>query len=384
MPASPTHRLVTIALPPGDDFIAALDEAWARGDAVLPLDPRAPAAVADRLVEALRPGEPVADDVALVIATSGSTGEPKGVQLSHAALEASARATHQRIGLEAGDRWLACMPWQHIGGIQVLLRARLLDIPLVVHDRFDPDRIAAAEATLTSLVPTQLGRLLDAGVDLSAFRAILLGGAAATPALLARAAAAGARVVPTYGMSETSGGCVYDGRPLEGIDAAVDHGGRILLRGPTLMSGYRLRPDLTREAFSGDWFVTSDLGQLDQQGRLQVTGRVDDVVITGGEKVVAAEVAEVLGGHPDIREVVVTGVTDAEWGQRVVAVVVPRDGAQIGLADLRVWCGDRMAAAARPREVVVVDEIPRLGSGKPDRLAVSRLVRHRSSDADSN
>jgi O-succinylbenzoic acid--CoA ligase len=270
------------------------------------------------------------------------------------------------------------MPWQHIGGIQVMLRARLLGIPLVVHDRFDPEHVAATQATLTSLVPTQLVRLLDAGVDLSAFRAILLGGAAAPPALLARAAAAGVPVVPTYGMSETSGGCVYDGRPLDGVEVAVDADGRVLLRGPMLMSGYRRRPDLTREAFSDDWFVTSDLGQLDQEGRLHVTGRIDDVVVTGGEKVVASEVAAVLGGHPDISEVAVTGVADAEWGQRVVAVVVPRPGARIRLADLRVWCGDRMAAAARPREVVVVDEMPRLGSGKPDRLA------RQSSDANSN
>ncbi|MBV9485227.1 MAG: AMP-binding protein, partial [Frankiaceae bacterium] len=164
MPAADSRRLVALALPPGDEFIAALDAAWQRGSAVLPIDPFAPPAVVDRLLAAMRPDEPVSDDTALVILTSGSTGEPKGAQLSRDALAASALATHARIGLRTDDRWLSCLPWQHIGGIQVMLRARLLDLPLTVHDRFDVDRFAAEPATLTSLVPTQLVRLLDAKV----------------------------------------------------------------------------------------------------------------------------------------------------------------------------------------------------------------------------
>ena len=143
MPAAASRRLVALALPPGDEFIAELDAAWARGDAVMPIDPNVPISVAERLLAAMRPTEPVGADVALVILTSGSTGEPKGALLSHAALEASARATHPRIGREPGDRWLSCLPWQHIGGIQVMLRARLLGIPLTVHDHFDVDRFAA-------------------------------------------------------------------------------------------------------------------------------------------------------------------------------------------------------------------------------------------------
>jgi o-succinylbenzoate---CoA ligase len=380
MPATTSGRLVALALPPGEDFVAALDAAWQHGDAVLPIDPDAPAAERRRLLTAMRVEEP-ADGVALVIATSGSTGEPKGAQLGHAALEASARATHARIGLLPGDRWLSCLPWHHIGGLQVMLRARLLGIPLVVHDGFDVARVAAAEATLTSLVPTQLVRLLDAGVDLTRFRAILLGGAAASQSLLARAAAAGASIVTTYGMSETAGGCVYDGRPLDGVEVRVDRQGRICVRGAVVMSGYRCRPDLTSDALVEGWLVTSDLGEIDAAGHVRVTGRVDDVVTTGAEKVVPSHVAEVLSAHPGISEVVVAGVDDEEWGQRLVAVVVPTaTGDALSLREVRRWCADRLAPAARPRGLVVVSELPRLPSGKPDRRAITRLARLGSGD----
>jgi O-succinylbenzoic acid--CoA ligase len=150
---------------------------------------------------------------------------------------------------------------------------------------------------------------------------------------------------------------------------------RILVRGPMLMSGYRLRPDLSAEALVDGWLVTSDLGGIDDDGRLRVTGRVADVVITGGENVVTSQVAAVLSAHPDLADVVVTGIDDREWGQRIVALVVPRQEDVVpSLADLRKWCGDRLSAAARPRALVVLDEIPKLASGKPDRLAVTRLA----------
>jgi O-succinylbenzoic acid--CoA ligase len=382
MPAPSARRLVALALPPGEEFISALDAAWQRGDAVLPLDPAAPSAVTAQLLEVMQPDLPVDDEVSLVIPTSGSTGSPKGAQLTRAALDASARATHARIGLATDDRWLSCLPWQHIGGIQVMLRARLLDIPLVVHERFDVAAVGSADATLLSLVPTQLMRLLDAGADLSRFRVILLGGAAAPPSLLARAAAVGAPIVTTYGMSETSGGCVYDGRALDGVDVRLGADGRVQVRGPVLMAGYRLRPDLDAEVFADGWFITSDVGELDDAGRLIVTGRADDIVITGGENVAASQVAAVLAAHPDLAEVEVTGVADSEWGQRLVAVVVPRStGVVPSLAALRDWCGGQLSAAARPRGLLVVDEIPKLGSGKPDRLAISRLARDRSGDS---
>ncbi|HMC68850.1 MAG TPA: AMP-binding protein, partial [Mycobacteriales bacterium] len=292
-------------MPPGDEFITALDEAWRSGAAVLPLDPAAPAAARDRVLAAMRPDDGVDEGVGLVIATSGSTGEPKGAELSHEALAASARATMARIDVADGDRWLACLPWHHIGGLQVLLRARMFDLPIVVHDRFDVERVRGeSDVSLVSLVPTQLLRLLDAGVDLTRFRAILLGGAMASTSLLARAAAAGARVVTTYGMSETCGGCVYDGRPLDGVDVAIDSDGRIRLRGPVLMRGYRLAPELTGQVLRDGWLTTSDVGSVDADGRLTVHGRADDVVVTGGENVLATEVADVLAGHPAVAEAV--------------------------------------------------------------------------------
>jgi O-succinylbenzoic acid--CoA ligase len=382
MPASTSRRLVPLQLPPGEEFVAALDAAWSRGDAVLPVDPNLPRSARDQLLAAMQLDRPADPGVALVILTSGSTGEPKGAQLTHSALEASARATHARIGIEPGDRWLACLPWHHIGGIQVLLRARLLDLDLVVHDGFEVDRFAASEATLTSLVPTQLARLLDAGVELRRFRAILLGGAPASAALLAKAASAGARVVTTYGMSETAGGCVYDGVPLDGVEVRIDADGRINVRGPVVMTGYRLRPDLDEAALADGWLRTADLGEIEPDGRLRVLGRADDVIVTGGEKVAAAQVASVLAAHPDVVDVAVTGVADPEWGQRVVAVVVGRQGAPaLELSELQRWCSDRLGKVARPRTVVVVDDIPRLASGKPDRIAVTRLAEAASGDA---
>jgi O-succinylbenzoic acid--CoA ligase len=365
-------------LPPGEEFAAALDEAWRGGAAVLPMDPAAPPDVRRRTLEAMRPDDGAEVDVALVITTSGSTGVPKGAELSHVALAASARATMARIGRRDDDCWLACLPWHHIGGLQVLLRARMFDTPLVVHERFDVTRFAAEEQpTLVSLVPTQLLRLLDAGVPLDRFRAILLGGAPAPATLLERAGAAGARVVTTYGMSETCGGCVYDGVPLDGVQMRVDDDGRVRLRGPVLMSRYRLQPALTSETLRDGWFLTSDLGSIGSDGRLSVHGRVDDVVVTGGEKVVTTQVAAVLATHPQVMDVEVAGVPDTEWGERLVAVVVtagaPSDASRL-TAELRDWCRRSLPAAAAPRDVLVVDEIPRLASGKPDRLAVQSLA----------
>jgi O-succinylbenzoic acid--CoA ligase len=361
-------------MPPGEEFVTALDDAWRSGGAVLPLDPTAPAAVRERLLEVLRPDLGVDEGVALVIATSGSTGRPKGVELSHRALAASAEATMARIGRAERDRWLACLPWHHIGGLQVLLRARTDQTPLVVHERFDVERFKAeTDVTLVSLVPTQLVRLLDAGVDLSRFRAILLGGAPAPKSLLDRAKDAGAAVVTTYGMSETSGGCVYDGAPLDGVGLRIGAEGRILLAGPMLMDRYRLDPAMTAEALSGGWFVTSDVGVLAADGRLVVQGRIDDVVITGGENVLITEVAAVIGDHPGVADVLVTGLDDAQWGQRVVAVVVAR-GRPPTLEELRDWCRQRLPAAAAPRQLVLVDDLPLLPSGKPDRLAVQSLA----------
>ena len=372
MPADESARIVALDCPPGSEFVDRLERAWSEGQAVLPLDPSAPPAERARITAALRPDLPVSSDVALVIATSGSTGDPKGVELTHDALASSADATIDRIGLEPGDRWLSCLPWHHIAGLQVLLRARRSGTALTVHESFDIDRIAGdRDSTLVSLVPTQLKRLLEARVDLRHFRVILLGGAAAPASLLQRASEAGANVMTTYGMSETCGGCVYDGEPLRDVEVRIGADGRVQLRGPMLMSGYRLRPDLTEQAIVDGWLVTNDVGEIND-GRLVVTGRADDVIVTGGENVSANAIADVLSDHPDIDDVAVVGVADDEWGQRVVAVIV--SASPPTLQDLRTWCASRLAQAARPHQLVVVAQIPRLAPGKLDRAELRSLA----------
>jgi O-succinylbenzoic acid--CoA ligase len=216
--------------------------------------------------------------------------------------------------------------------------------------------------------------MVDLGADLSRFRTILLGGAAAPPGLLAAARESGARLVTTYGMSETCGGCVYDGVPLDGVDLKVGADGRVRLAGPVLFSGYRLRPALTAAAFDGGWYVTSDIGVLDQ-GRLRVLGRSDDVINTGGRKVVAGSVAGLLAGHPAVRDAVVVGRPHPEWGEEVVAVVVAADpAAPPTLGELRALVKTRLPGYAAPRSLELRDGLPLLPNGKHDLVAIRRDI----------
>jgi len=348
-----------VELPPGPRLHEALQAALdGSGPAVCPLSPGLPGPARDALLTALAPDRPTG--AAVLIATSGSTGTPKIVELSAAALLASARATLDRVG--AGPPWLCCLPTSHIAGIQVLVRSIVSGLEPVFE--FDLDKVATAGAVHVSLVPTQLRRLLDAGADPAQYASILLGGAAAAPTLVEEARARGARLFTTYGMSETSGGCVYDGLPLDGVRAEIGADGRIRLAGPVLFDGYRLRPDLTAQVRDGDWFVTQDLGMLDD-GRLHIRGRADDVINTGGEKVVAGEVQDVVARHPAVRDVVVVGRPDPEWGETVTAFVVSDE--DLGLEELRDWVREHLPAYAAPRVMVKVPEIPLLPSGKPDR-----------------
>ena len=385
------RRLVSLPVPTGPQALdivlpalaAALDGS---GPALLPL-PADPAEAA-RLVSALRPDDPAAPlehDAALVVPTTGSTGEPKGALLPGAALTASAVATSARLG--GPGRWLLALPLTHVAGLQVLTRSLLAGTVPAVLDLtagFRPEEFAEATARLTagarrytSLVPTQLTRLLDAGgpavVALCAYDAVLLGGAAPPPALLRRARSLGVRIVTTYGMSETCGGCVYDGRPLDGVRVEVGPDGRVRLSGTVLFTGYRLRPDLTAAALDQGRLVTSDLGRITADGRLEVLGRADDVVVSGGENVALPRVEAALLEHPLLREAAVIAVPDAEWGQRVVAVVVPH-AQPPSLAELRTWVGQRLGRAAAPIGVLVLDALPLAGPGKVDRAALRRQV----------
>jgi O-succinylbenzoic acid--CoA ligase len=389
------NRLVkAVVLPPGPRLYRALSEALdadaeTGNPAICPISPDLPAPALSALLDALRPAwvetedgvrrhdhgdgvtaAPVDPGTAVLIATSGSTGRPKIVELSGAALRHSATATLSRLAAGPGERWLCCLPTSHIAGVQVLVRALVGGTEPVIHPRFDAAAVAAGGAAHISVVPTQLRRLLDAEVDLSAFCTILLGGAAAPPGLIAQARARGGRVVMTYGMSETCGGCVYDGAPLDGVAVDLAADGRIRLAGTVLFSGYRLEPRLTAEARDGEWFVTQDLGVV-EDGLLRVRGRIDDVINTGGEKVVAGEVASVLSGHPSVRDVVVIGHPDREWGERVTAVVVPAGDAPT-LDELRAWARERLPVHAAPRELRLVPAIPLLPSGKPDRERLRR------------
>ncbi len=238
------------------------------------------------------------------------------------------------------------------------------------------------DPTFTSLVPTQLHRLLDSPADTEGLRsihAVLLGGGPIDPALRARAESAGVRVVATYGSAETAGGCVYDGYALDGVGLAIGSDGRIRISGPTLFDGYDDDRELTARTLVDGWFLTSDDGRLDDDGRLQVLGRMDDVVVSGGVNVPAAAVAARLRAHPDVAATEVVGVPDDEWGHRVVAFVVVSTGSTTGggagasgltLEEARDWVAQVHPRAWAPREVVVVDELPLLANGKVDLMAL--------------
>jgi len=358
------RRLVVVEARGTDAFVDRLRRAWDAGDAVLPLDPRLPPPDRDRVLAAARADEPVEDGDALVMATSGATGPPKAVVLTHAAVEASARAASARLGVDpARDRWLACLPLAHVGGLTVITKAVHTGTPLVVQDGFDPRAVEASGATLVSLVPTMLRR-----IDPSGFRAVVLGGSAMPPDLPPQA-------VATYGSTETGSGVVYDGVPLDGVElrasggAAGGTGGEIEVRAPMLLRGYR---DGTDPKDAEGWYRTGDAGRWDAQaGRLSVFGRVDDLIITGGENVWPAAVERVLGTCAGVAEVAVVGRPDPEWGQRVVALVVPVDPADPPpLAALRDAVKAELPAYAAPRELVLVASLPRTPLGK---LARARL-----------
>lgn len=388
------------------------------------------AALVDGMRRALDGGPPVAplprltthvppSGTALVVRTSGSTGTPREVALSAAALRASAAATADR--LNAPGRWVLTLPPTHVAGMQVIVRSLLAGTPLTAAGGgpFTPDGLAELLAAPlagddpvhVSLVPTQLHRVVEAAdggapaaLDaLARCGAVLLGGAATPPRLLVRARDAGVPVVRTYGMSETAGGCVYDGVPLPGVrvrlDPAGGDAGIVEIAGPVLASGYLGDDDATATAFvdgpDGRWFRTSDLGALDRDV-LRVIGRADDVVVTGGVNVAPAAVESVLGELLGV-EVCVVGVPHDEWGQELVAVASGPVGARHAdeptrpaarraptgwgegaeLARVRSAVAARLGPAAAPRRILRVENLPLRGPGKVDRAAVVDLVRAR-------
>jgi o-succinylbenzoate---CoA ligase len=311
----------------------------------------------------------------LVISTSGSSGAPKQVLLGRAAALASAGASSARLG--ATGQWLLALPSSYVAGFNVVVRSLLAGHrPAVLGDRTPAEVVT--DGAFVSVVPTQLHRWLDSPDDRAALarcHTVLVGGGPVDASLRARAEEAGVRAVATYGSAETCGGCVYDGLPLDGVGLALAADGRIRIGGPTLIDGYLEDPAATRTALVDGWFVTSDAGRLDEDGRLRVLGRVDDMVVSGGVNVPAAAVAARLREHPAVAAAEVVGLPDAEWGNRVVAVLTLVEPVEtLSLDAARDWVAAVHPRAWAPREVLVVPALPMLANGKVDRLAVRDLA----------
>jgi O-succinylbenzoic acid--CoA ligase len=350
--------------------------------------------------ERLAGGIPVEEGDVLVVLTGGTTGEPKGVVLTAAAVAASAWATSKRLGVDpARDRWLVPLPLAHIGGLAAVTRALLTGTPVEVLPGFDADAVMAAAsergATLVPLVPTTLRRLAAADPGaVERFRVILVGAAAAPSDLPPNA-------VTTYGMTETGSGVVYDGLPLDGVGMRIAPDGEIAVRSATALRCYR---DGTDPKDPEGWLATGDAGEFGADGLLVVHGRISELIVTGGENVWPVAVESVLARHPLVGEVAVAGRPDPEWGERVVAFVVPSGSAGGGgntptgsgggggdlagtggprrgilqpegpsLEELRDLVKDELGPWAAPREVVIVTSLARSAAGKlrRDRLRSS-------------
>jgi len=370
-----------LAVPAGDpaDLTVALRAALdGSGPAILPLPPGAP------YPEGLPDEVPVA--TAVVVATSGSSGAPKRVVLPTASLLTSAAATESALG--GPGEWVLALPGHYIAGVQVIVRALAAGAePIAIPPGpFRAEAFASAIRALpadrrrySALVPTQLHRVLEAVGDREvadaarSLDALLIGGGRLADVEAARAAEAGIRIVRTYGASETSGGCVYDGVPLTGVEVRVVDG-EVQLAGPVLADGYLGDPERTARMFVSEpghrWYRTGDAGEWDGE-RLTVTGRLDDVIVSGGEKVSLAVVEAVVQTLPGMTDAVVVRAPDAEWGE--VPVVVTTAGGT-DLPTLRAVVGERLGRAAAPRRIVVMDPMPLLSNGKPDRVHLTALA----------
>ena len=379
-------------MPAGPAWLPLLHRLWAGHVAFMPLDERLPERERARMLDLARPAavlgagggstvyagaEPIAPDVAVVVATSGTDGAPRLVELSRDAVIAAVEGSRSAL-LDAGHQvdgpLVCCLSPAHVGGLLVLLRSEIAETPVLVHERFDAARLIreAPPGASMSLVAAMVARLVRARADLGRLGVMLVGGGALDADVRAEAETLGATIVETYGLTESCGGVVYDGVPLGDTEVRIGDDGRIELRGPTLMRGYRHDPAATGAAFDvHGWLRTGDAGVIDDDGRLHVSGRLDDAIRTGAETVWPQEVERALATHHKVADVAVTGRAHPEWGQQVAAFVVPRTiDDPPSLEELRDHASEHIARHKAPRELFLVLELPRTSGGKLKRSAL--------------
>jgi O-succinylbenzoic acid--CoA ligase len=388
---------VALSMAPGRDAVVLLHALMKLGAVALPLDPRLTEAEREEVLAAERPALVVTNldsltateaDLPLLgehdlsatqcrILTSGTADGPRPVGLTYGNHVWSAVGSAFNLGVDPDDSWLCCVPLSHVSGLSIVMRSVIYGTTAVVQPRFEVDRVAAAledgAVTLVSLVATMLSRLLDADVDLSGPRAILVGGGPVPSETLEEATRRGAKVVQTYGLTEAASQVTTlapgdaarrlgsAGRPLLTTHLRIS-AGEILVQGPTVAPGY---------ADADGWLHTGDLGWIDDEGFLYVEDRLDDLIVSGGENVVPSEVEQVLLGHPGVAEAAVIGREDPEWQQAVTALVVPSGGARVSAEELRRHCAASLGGHKVPKRIELVSELPRTASGKLLRRALS-------------